>query len=53
MQRLHKDWMLVLALNICFKGWIVANHKSSNYLASKGNPYKLLVRNLLNSFRRE
>jgi hypothetical protein len=53
MRRLHEDRMLVLALNICFKGWVVANHKSSNYPASNGNPYKLLMRNLLNSFKRE
>jgi cell division protein FtsL len=35
------------------QGWFVINHKSSNCLASKGNPHKLPVKNLINLFRRE
>ena len=35
------------------QGWVVINHKSSNCLASKGNPHKLPVKNLINLFRRE
>jgi len=35
------------------QGWVVINHKSSNYLAFKGNPHKLPVKNLINLFRRE
>jgi hypothetical protein len=53
MQKLPEDQMLFLALNICFKSRVVINHKPSNCLASNDNPYKPLVRNLLNPFRRE
>jgi hypothetical protein len=35
------------------QSWVVANLKSSNYLASNGNPHEPSMRNLLNPFRIE
>ena len=35
------------------QGWVVANHKSSNCLAFKGNPHESPVKNLINLFRRK
>ena len=53
MQKLLKDQVLFLTLNICFKGKVVVNHETSNYMASNSNSYESLVRNLINPFRRE
>jgi len=36
-----------------FRGWVVANHKSSKCLALNDNPHEPLVKNLINPFMRE
>jgi len=43
----------LLRLWIFFKGYIITNHKSSNYLIFNSNLHELPIRNLLNPYLKE
>jgi len=53
MWRLPKDQMFFFCFEYLFRGWVVANHKSSKCLALNDNPHEPLVKNLINPFMRE
>jgi hypothetical protein len=53
MWRLPKDQIYFFYFEYLFRGWVVANHKSSKCLALNDNPHEPLVKNLIYPFMRE
>lgn len=51
--KLLEDQILFSALNICFKGLVVANCKSSNCPASNSNLHESSMKNILNHFKKK